>query len=104
MASKSPAVIGPPPPHPFVSDPGGVFATDAHRRVLGYLPTPDSEATTLALLTKRIADNDKEHAGRMAEEEFAGVLASLEEEGYVDSAHGALKMTAKGFEALQGGN
>lgn len=101
---KTPAVIsGEPSTHPFVSDPGGVFSTDAHRRVLGYLPQPEEEATTVGLLKERIAANDKKHAGRMTDDECDGVLASLQEEGYVDSAYGALKMTQEGFDALQGG-
>ena len=39
----------------YAPDPGGVFASDAHRRVMAHLPNPDDEPLTAAdLIAGRI--------------------------------------------------
>lgn len=96
-SSSTPAVFGPPPAHPFVDDPGGVFATDAHRRVIGHLPTPTEERTSRDLLLVRIGKdggnplNDAEDVDR--------ILGELEAEGYINTDNG-LRMTEAGLEAI----
>lgn len=98
--TTTPATFGVPPSHPFVDDPGGVFATDAHRRVLGHLPTPDEERTSLPLLCSRIAQDGGNPLADPADIER--IANDLAQEGFVVTDNG-LRMTAEGLDAIQGG-
>jgi hypothetical protein len=97
-AGTTPAVFGPPPAHPFVDDPGGEFPTDAHRRVLGHLPTPDGERTSRELLCQRINEDGGNPLTDPAE--VNRILDELEAEGHLITDNG-LRMTEAGLEAIQ---
>jgi hypothetical protein len=97
-AAPMPATFGPPPDHPFVDDPGGVFATDAHRRVLGHLPTPDQQRMSPAELYGRIASDQGNPLIEV--EEIERLVSQLAEQGLVATENG-LRMTDDGLEAIQ---
>lgn len=102
MAPDSvPATFGPPPAHPFVDDPGEVFATDAHRRVLGHLPTPGEPRTSADLLRQRVAEDQGNPLlqGSDEEGEFLRVVSELEADGLLSTDNG-LRMTEAGLEAI----
>ena len=82
----------------YHADPGGVFESDAHRRVLGHLP-PD-EKWALEDLAARL-DPD-EHTPITADEvdDLEGILLDLEAEGYVGQTKDGWKVTKSGQEAL----
>jgi hypothetical protein len=97
-AATTPATFGPPPAHPFVDDPGGVFASDAHRRVLGHLPTPDEPRTSRDLLIVRINEDGQNPLSDPGD--IDNVVVDLANEDYLDNDLG-LRMTAAGYKALQ---
>lgn len=98
----------------FAPDPGAVFASDVHRRVLGHLalPSDDFGWTAVALVARlqpdagvpfpaggRVFDFDAE-ADRLT-----AVLTDLADGGYArEYASGAWRMTKAGLEALTGPN
>lgn len=95
----------------YAPDPGGVFASDTHRRVLGYLPQPDDppiqladtsllplrELTRVSLAHRISADP---YHGLQHVDELAAVLADLEDDGYAAESKGGWRQTKKGLEAL----
>jgi hypothetical protein len=81
----------------YLADPGGVFASDTHRRVLGSLfkvgpswPVED--------LMARI--NNDQHTKVDDTEELSEVLKDLEADGYVSEKQDGWGMTAAGLKAL----
>lgn len=89
----------------YLADPGGRFASDTHRRVLGHLSLPaDGFAWSVpALLARMVPDvgTDIKDA-----DELSSVLEELEREGFAFShstAKGpAWQMTPQGFDVLTG--
>jgi hypothetical protein len=124
MADKptsTPAVIGAaPPPHPFVPDPGEVFATDAHRRVLGHLPTPrdqkaadevGSDVHNYTRIRRSVSISQEGLLQRLNEDsglpnldpaDVERIVGELEAAGHVSTQNG-LRMTEAGHDAIQGG-
>lgn len=95
-------------------DPGGIFATDTHRRVLAHLTTPDQEIgwQPLALLLRVNPDPNTPFPpldDRGVADLDAGldglkeILGELEAEGYAVQHEGEVwQMTQAGFDALTG--
>ncbi len=98
----------------YHADPGGVFETDTHRRVLGHLPLPgddpislyDDEGTARQQrrdsLYHRLGADD--HTSVETVDELGDVLADLEAAGYAVQSKGGWKMSKAGFDALTGPN
>ncbi len=94
----------------YLADPGGVFASDTHRRVLGHLPLPTNEPVALFndegtprqqrrnSLFHRVADDV--HTPVDTQEELAAVLAELEASGYVTQTDAGWVMTQEGLVAI----
>lgn len=85
----------------YPADPGGVFATDVHRRVLGHLPLPGDDPTSVEALHDRLSpDAHTDLDG----DELASVLEDLEADGHVGQTKAGWKQTKRGFDALTGPN
>jgi hypothetical protein len=87
------------------ADPGGVFESDAHRRVLGHLPTPDDDVAGFYDRNESTAA-ERVQADRVLEldgEEVESILSDLEASGYATQADGGWQMTEAGLAALQSG-
>lgn len=88
----------------YLADPGGVFESDAHRRVLGHLPLPDDDPTEVGALVERVApDDDTPFSDPSDEGDLEGVvevLKDLEADGYASELKDGWKQTKKGLEAL----
>lgn len=84
----------------YAPDPGGVFASDTHRRVLGHLS--QSDPIDLHPLGHRISA-DPDH-GLSTVEELEEVLTSLKADGFASQSKDGWKMTQKGFDAITGPN
>jgi hypothetical protein len=82
----------------MADDPGGVFASDANRRVMAAVPNPDEDPqTTAELVGGRIARDDHLH---VTEEEADEILKDLEADGDVRQLKDGWKNTAAGFRKL----
>ena len=87
----------------YAPDPGGNFASDAHRRVMGALPSPDDDARSVEdLITNRINLDPHVLAYFDDASEVVVVLGELEESGYAKQLKSGWKATAEGFELLTG--
>ena len=95
----------------FLADPGGIFASDVHRRVLASISTPEAEVgwTIPALLARLNEDPftpiptqpDLDIAAE--ETAISTVLKELKTDGFVEEfAGGIFRMSVAGFEALTG--
>lgn len=84
----------------YPADPGGIFASDAHRRVLGHLPTPDGDPTLTEALQLRM--NPDQHTDFNEDlEALEAVLADLHGAGLVEGGPSAgWKMKQEGLDAL----
>lgn len=84
----------------YPDDPGGVFASDVHRRVMANAPNPDDDPlSTEQLLEQRIALDDHLEVDA---DELEDVLADLEADGHVKKLKDGWKNTPAGFAALTG--
>lgn len=95
-------------------DPGGVFASDVHRRVLAHLTTPDADSgwQPLPLVLRLAGDfdtpipplDDKGLADLdVGQAKVEEILGELKAEGFVKRHKGDVwQMTPKGYEALTG--
>lgn len=83
-------------------DPGGIFRSDTHRRVLGHLSLPgESFGWTAEALAARIAPD--QHTPVDSTSEVAPVLADLVVDGHADLLSGGVyRQTASGHMALTG--
>ena len=82
-----------------VSDPGGVFDSDSHRRVLGHLPLPGESPTDINTLGHRISEDV--HHGLESVNDLAAVLQDLEHDGYAKTTKdGGWVQTKEGLDAL----
>jgi hypothetical protein len=95
----------------LIPDPAGILDSDAHRRVLAHLSTPDSDYgwTVEALATSRMAGDYSLVHQRVAEGEaaptpsevLAEIIAWAVEHGYAElNTGGAYRQTAAGHELL----
>ena len=87
----------------YAPDPGGNFASDAHRRVMAHLPNPDDDPISeYDLVVKRINADPHllAHLGDAAE--VVAILGELEEEGHAKQLKSGWKNTTEGFELLTG--
>lgn len=76
-------------------DPGGVFASDAHRHVLAHLDTPGGAGYSPQALHARLGVLDHEdHAHE--------ILADLEADGDAEQAGGIYRQTERGHAKLTG--
>lgn len=80
-----------------LADPGGTFASDTHRRVLGHLPLPGDEPTAVDALVERMAPDTSTD---LDAEEADEVLADLEADGHAANLKDGWKQTKAGHEAL----
>lgn len=88
----------------YAADPGNVFDSDAHRRVMANLPNPDQEPLNVSdLLVERIAKDDHlNFDGETVDQEASifEVLQDLEADGYAHQAEGGWQNTSVGFAKL----
>jgi hypothetical protein len=82
----------------YLPDPGGVFESDTHRRVLSHVPDPPHSPMTLHPLGVRIQPD--RHHGLSHVNELEEVLGALEACGYVAQDEGGFITTDAGLEAL----
>lgn len=76
-------------------DPGGDFASDAHRRVMAAVPTAEDELT----VEERFAgDTELE----LSDDELQEVLKDLEADGHVKNLKDGWRQTKSGHELLTG--
>lgn len=96
----------------YLADPGGVFDSDTHRRVLGHLPLPGTDpmptrgpagrkAHTRSLGHRLSADA---HHRIQTVDELEEVLKDLEADGYAGQTKAGWKMTKAGLDKLNGPN
>lgn len=89
----------------YLPDPGQVFASDVHRRVLAHLAVPgaeDNEPLEVSPLIQRLnPDGANPFFTEADAKDLEEVLKDLEADGYA-SGKGGWHMTKKGFEAITG--
>jgi hypothetical protein len=82
------------------SDPGGIFASDTHRRVMANVPNPEDDPLDVdGLVAERVNKDDYLDVGY---DELQDVLDDLEADGHVKKLKDGYKNTAGGFAALTG--
>lgn len=82
----------------YLADPGDVFASDAHRRVLAHLPVPgDDPMDSGALFDRMVPDVGSDFAD---EAEVGEVLKDLEADGHATELKAGWKQTKRGHDAL----
>ena len=92
----------------YNADPGGIFESDTHRRVLAHLPLPGDDPialydpyaerpTKVSLFHRMIADVGTDFAD---ENELLEVLYDLQSAGYAGETKVGWKQTKKGHDAL----
>lgn len=87
----------------YSPDPGGIFASDAHRRVMAHLPNPDDDPVTAAdLVAGRINKDPHTLAHFDNADEVVDVLKDLESDGYAKHLKHGWKNTEDGFDLLTG--
>jgi len=103
--------------HPFPVDPGGIFASDFHRRILAFLPHDDGDEATLDsielpdLISRLHDDLDSiRTSGPPREIKFVpwteadldAILQELEGSGFAYAQDGRWTASEAGIEALTG--
>lgn len=87
----------------YPNDPGGVFVSDAHRRVMAHLPNPDDDPVSVEdLIAVRINKDPHTLEHFDSSSEVADVLADLEADGHAKQLKDGWKNTPAGFDALTG--
>lgn len=87
----------------YAPDPGGHFASDAHRRVMAHLPNPDDDPVSVEDLIVDRINKDPHTLAHFADAgEVVGVLEDLEADGHAKKLKDGWKNTPDGFEALTG--
>lgn len=85
------------------ADPGQVFDSDAHRRVLCVVASPDESPVGTSVLTERIQAD--EHCHVDSAEELAEYLKDLESTGDIaQTGDGAWVTTEHGWDRLTDGS
>lgn len=87
----------------YPPDPGGTFASDAHRRLMAHLPNPDDDPLSVEdLIVERVNKDPHTLAHFESADEVAEVLADLEADGHAKATKQGWRNTAAGFDALTG--
>lgn len=87
----------------YQPDPGGRFASDAHRRVMAHLPNPDDDPVSVEdLIVERINRDPHTLAHFSSADEVQEVLADLEADGHAKQLKDGWKNTQDGFDLLTG--
>lgn len=82
-------------------DPGGIFDSDAHRRVLAHLPLPSEDRTKVIPFIGRVAEDVYTD---ITEVELVSILGDLDTDEYASQDESGWKMTQEGLNALTGPN
>jgi hypothetical protein len=80
-------------------DPGGNFASDAHRRVLAVVANDDVTRVPFDEVVSRVDADDQVD---LSSEEVAEILKDLEADGDVDKTDEGYDATVVGLETIQG--
>lgn len=83
-------------------DPGGIFKSDYHRRVLAHLGQTAADGYTTEALFERMIPDEGTSIGHVSE--LIPVLKDLESDGYARNGQQGWYMTRHGFSALTGPN
>lgn len=87
----------------YPPDPGGTFASDAHRRVMAHLPNPDDHPLAVDdLIVERINKDPHTLTHFENADELVDVLKDLEAEGHAKHLKDGWKNTPDGFDTLTG--
>ena len=87
----------------YAPDPGGVFASDAHRRVMAHLPNPDQDPVIVYDLVANRINPDPHTLGHFSSaHEVLDVLLELEGDGHAKKLKDGWRNTKSGFDALTG--
>lgn len=88
----------------YPPDPGGVFASDYHRRVAAHLPLPGTETITVADLLERVVADAYNGIGDNDDEALRRILDDLSEAGYAKYLDGTAgwRLLKAGLDALSG--
>ena len=87
----------------YPADPGGTFASDAHRRVMAHLPNPDDEPITVDdLILERINRDSHTLLHFVTGDEVLEVLGDLEVDGHAEQPNAGWRNTQSGFDLLTG--
>jgi hypothetical protein len=87
----------------YSPDPGGIFASDAHRRVMAHLPNPDQDPINAEdLIIDRINKDPHTLAHFDDADGVVKVLNDLETAGYAKHLKGGWRNTKDGFDLLTG--
>lgn len=87
----------------YPADPGGNFASDAHRRIMAHLPNPDDPPITVeALILERVNHDPHTLAFFESAEDVFGVLEDLEASGCAKRRKDGWINTKTGFDLLTG--
>jgi hypothetical protein len=90
-------------PDLYSPDPGGTFASDAHRRVMAHLPNPDDDPITAdALILERINHDPNTLVYFTDADQVTGVLRDLEADGHAKQLKAGWQNTQSGFDILTG--
>lgn len=87
----------------YPADPGGIFASDAHRRIMAHLPNPDDQPITVEdLILERINRDVHTLAFFQSADEIAEILEDLKADGHAKHLKAGWINTESGFDALTG--
>lgn len=86
----------------YLADPGGNFASDAHRRVMAVVANPDQDPSSVYEILERLEQDTYVDLGLDSVEEVVEVLKDLEADGDVTQVDGDWINTDEGFDALTG--
>lgn len=85
------------------ADPGGTFASDAHRRIMAHLPNPDDPPiTTEDLILNRVNQDPNTLTHFQSVSEVTQVLEDLEADGHAKNHENGWANTQSGFDLLTG--
>lgn len=87
----------------YPPDPGGTFASDAHRRIMAHLPNPDDDPISVDDLILDRVNRDPHTLTHFATAtEVTSVLEDLEADGHAKNLKHGWRNTQTGFDALTG--
>ncbi len=86
----------------YLADPGGNFASDAHRRVMAVVANPDQERIDLDEIAKRLGQDEHVPLGPDEVEDVVEILKDLEADGDVSQTKAGWQNTKEGFAVLTG--